>query len=187
MNQITITLLGPVVVNQPNAAKKYKQMTVTHQEDGKDKPEGKKIFDFATPKEVWDTLLAAKPGDRFQIDRQKDEKEGKYWEWKAIRPASSGASSASAPAQSTVSVSNNLANPAGGATTTRVGSWETPEERAQKQIYIVRQSTINAAIEYFKSIGSTTHTERNVLQTARDFEDYVFGNGVAGLTDDIPE
>ena len=184
MSTVTIKLLGPVEVTKPNASKTYLQMVVTHQEVGKDKPDGKKIFDFSTPKEVWATLKAAQPGQYFEVDRQKDAKEGKYWEWKAIRAtdgaaATTNASTATAtvPAQTTTS-----------APTARVGNWETPEERAAKQVYIVRQSNITAALEFHKLIGvSETFGVMDVLLTAKEFENYVFGKGVADLTNDIPE
>ncbi len=72
-------------------------------------------------------------------------------------------------------------------TPARVGSWETPDERALKQIYIVRQSSITAALTYAKLLDEPTRVE-DILRTAKQFENYVFDAGVAGLTsDDFPE
>jgi hypothetical protein len=183
MSTVKIKLLGLVEITKPNASKQYLQMVVTHQEVGKDKPDGKKIFDFNTPKEVWNTLKTATPGQYFEVDRQKDAKEGKYWEWKAIRATDGAAAITSAPTPTaTVPVSTTPSAP-----TARVGNWETPEERAAKQVYIVRQSSLTAAIAYLNSVNSDTHTEEDVIQYAKRFENYVLGSGVAGLTNDIPE
>jgi hypothetical protein len=184
MSTIRITLLKTVDISKPNASKNYEQMVVTHQEVGKDKPDGKKIFDFTTPKEVWNTLKAAPAGSTWEVDRQKDAKEGKYWEWKAIRPAD-----ASAPAAPVASPTISSTAPAQATAAPRVGNWETPEERSKKQVYIVRQSSISAAIEYLHKFRDDMPEVgiNDVIETARRFEDYVFGRGMADLTDDIPE
>lgn len=182
MSTVQIKLLAPVSITKPNASKNYQQMVVTHQEVGKDKPDGKKIFDFNTPKEVWETLKTAEIGATFEVERQKDKKEGKYWEWIAIRPVD--ASSPTAVASSPVAATPAQYSGTSSAGTTRVGNWETPEERAKKQVYIVRQSSLSNAIEYHKGEEATTD---DIIQTARIFENYVFDNGVTGLTNDIPE
>lgn len=178
MSTVNIRLLKTVDISKPNASKSYKQMVVTHT-DGKDTT-GKKIFDFSTPKHVWDTLAAAKDGDCFTITREKDAKEGKYWEWKDIA-AATGEVAAPTPSPTTVTASTPAATPA------RVGSWETPEERGKKQVYIVRQSSINAAIETLKSTGKPFGTDA-VKNLAGQYEAYVFSDGVAGMVDDtFPE
>lgn len=171
MSQVTIKLLKSVDITKPNASKSYKQMVVTHT-DGKDTT-GKKIFDFSTPKHVWDTLAAAKEGDAFVITREKDAKEGKYWEWKDIGPADATAVAAPVAAAPSATV------PA------KVGNWETSDERAKKQVYIVRQSNIAQAISLHTARGDLSLV--SILQTAKALENYVFGDGVAGLTDDQPE
>lgn len=175
----------PVQISKPNASKNYQQMVVTHQELGKDKPDGKKIFDFTTPKEVWETLKNAPAMSYWEVDRQKDAKEGKYWEWKAIRPAS--ADSAPTGTQSTTATAAVASPPSSGASApARVGNWETPEERGKKQVYIIRQSSVSSAIEYHKAYGGEFGLD-NVIDTARIIENYVLGKGMADLTDDIPE
>lgn len=172
MSTVNIKLLSPVEITKPNASKQYKQMVVTHT-DGKDTT-GKKIFDFTTPKHVWDTLAAAKQGDTFLITREKNDKG--YWEWKDIGPAGDP------PAQP----DPNPKSAPSATVPAKVGNWETSDERAKKQVYIVRQSTINAAIETLKSTGKPFGTDA-VKNLAKQYEDYVFSDGVAGLTDDQPE
>jgi hypothetical protein len=71
--------------------------------------------------------------------------------------------------------------------------FETKEERQQKQVYIVRQSSISAAISLLKT-EKKVPTIFEILDTARQFEQFVFGGKVDGgignvdaaLVDDLP-
>jgi len=58
------------------------------------------------------------------------------------------------------------------------GGWETPEERAAKQIYIVRQSSISNAIAFYgmRADHDKDVLEDDVISLAKRFEAYVFGN-----------
>lgn len=65
------------------------------------------------------------------------------------------------------------------AAATRVtgSNYETPAERAQKQVYIVKQSSISNAIEYLQAVhvdGEPAWNVNNVLEVAQEFVDYVF-------------
>lgn len=100
-----------------------------------------------------------------------------YNEWAAVGDAGSvkGVDSASvgsvgAPAATRVTGSN----------------YETPAERAQKQVYIVKQSSITAAISFLKDSTPNNFTQENVIETAQGFVDYVFGTdkSMAGLKSD---
>ena len=71
---------------------------------------------------------------------------------------------------------------------------ETPEERAVRQKLIVRQSSITNAIALFELDKKRVPTVQDVIQVARQFEDYVFGNkvtdegigNIAEMDDDVP-
>lgn len=87
------------------------------------------------------------------------------------------------------------ARPAGGASPAPRNTYETPEERAIKQKYIVRQSSLTNAISLFELDKKHVPTIQEVIATAKAFEDYVFGvkqqeeGGLGGLNeieDDIP-
>jgi hypothetical protein len=58
-------------------------------------------------------------------------------------------------------------------------TYETADERAKKQVYIVRQSSIANAVAYFAEVnggrGSAKATVADVIKVAREFEAYVFG------------
>jgi len=184
LSNVTIQLLKKVDVTNPQVGKKYQQMVVTHTDVATNKTDGKKLFDFTTPKDVWNTLLNAQPLQFFEVTRQKNDKG--YWEWHGIKEVD-GAAAAPAVSSSTPA---SVAVPSTGSSSARVGNWETPEERNAKQHYIVRQSSISSAIEFYRHFAENQPEVGvgDILEVAKRFEDYVFGQkGVAGLTNDIPE
>ncbi len=178
MTTITIEVLKTADITPGPTGKTYKTMVLTHTDLGTKKTDGKKMIDIYTDKTLWAVMAAAKPGDVFNIDRVKNEKG--FWEWKTATPTTAAAA-AVAPVRS-----DPPAQASGTDKPARVGSWETPDERALKQIYIVRQSTINASIEFHKTQNEPVDVA-DILKTAKAFENYVFNTGVAGLTDDFPE
>jgi hypothetical protein len=131
------------------------------------KVEGKTLFSFGAQKPVYDVLTGAGVGSTYTIGINKNE--GGFNEWVNIQE---GAKAAPQPARPEGSI-NNTATPA------PKSNYETPEERAKKQIYIVRQSSISSAISAL-SIGAKTPPKiDDVITTAKAFEDFVFGNSVA--------
>ena len=122
-----------------------------------DKVEKRKIMDF-TNKEVYKIIASAKKDDIFSISREKDEKG--FWQWVDIstdiqtQPAKQEAPSKATPAPKS--------------------TYETPEERAKKQVYIVKQSSITNAIEYLNHNKKNYNVE-DILETAQMFVDFVFG------------
>lgn len=141
----------------------YKILTVTYKM-GDGKVTAKKLYDFSCPKEVWEACYAATKGLVLNIEQEKD-KNG-YWVWSAVHrqdgPMPTKAEAKPVPTKPT---------------------YETPEERAQRQVYIVRQSSIGAAV----ALLGPKHTAEEVIAVARQFETYVMGNSIYDLTNDIPE
>ena len=145
--------------------KDYKFIEVTYKNlsfDGK--TESKKIMPFGS-KEVMATLEGASAGDVFTILREKDN-DG-YWQWVGI-------------AEGDVTIEKTGATAPAGAAPTKAATptkstFETPEERAAKQIYIVRQSSISSAIDTLKTDKETPSVEE-VIAVAKQYEAYVFGN-----------
>ena len=128
-------------------------------EDGK--VTGRKVMSFGESKKVFDALSSAGNGDVFEINSVKNEATG-YWDWTGATKSTGGAVGAKP---------NTTSTPAGKV----VGSnYETPEERAKKQVYIVRQSSITAALTF---LGGKTKSTDEVIQVAKEFEAYVFDLG----------
>lgn len=109
-------------------------------------------------------------------------KEGDFWTWKSINAA--GASSGT-----------NTPNPAATSTTRVSGSnYETKEERAARQVLIVKQSSLSSAIGALTPGAKGALKPDEVLDLAQRFADWVFATdtsppkdmSIENMTDDIP-
>lgn len=147
-------------VNTENKGK-YTQATVNYEAEGK--TDAKKLMSFVF-KDVYKALAEAQPGDLFNIERVKNDKG--YWDWTEATPAGKAAAGS-------------------GVVTKAVRSnFETPEERAARQVYIVRQSSIASAIALLKGPKADPSVDE-VIDTARKLEAYVFENNTQQLSDEI--
>lgn len=106
---------------------------------------------------VAESLKVLVSGDVVTIDKIKD---GEFWKVTAITKGGS-VPQPSTPATPTPAASK--------------GTWETAEERAKKQVMIVRQSSISAAINMFqhKSYDKISIVEADIVKVAKFFEAYV--------------
>lgn len=135
---------------------KYKMMEVAYK-GGDGKVTSKKVVSFGAAAEIFKTLSSAKNGDSFEIKSEKNDKG--YWDWVGIGPAGSASA---APA-----ASRGNATPK--------STYETAEERALRQVLIVRQSSLSNSIEFLKLNSKKVPTVQEVVEVARYFEEYVFG------------
>jgi len=101
------------------------------------------------------------PNDSFVMTM---EKEGDFWNVMNISKGD-GVSSVTLPSQG--ASSPKTATPYKSPKST----YETPEERKIKQRYIVRQSSITAALSFLNNKAKKTN---EVLKVAKEFEEYVF-------------
>lgn len=166
MSTITIQVISTAV----SKVKSYQQMIVTHISSlGEGKTETKKLLSFVTPEEVWKQLEGAKNGDHFSITREKTE-DGKYWNWVGI------ARSDEMPKEEKKTFVSNTYT-------------QKVEFDKDRQISIVRQSSLKAAVEYMAAFGKgTTFTPAEVIKVAKEFENYVNGiDMIADMVNDIPE
>lgn len=140
---------------------KYDLLTVDYKDLRQDKNSTKKVVSF-TNKDVFNTLKGAQSGDEFTVTAVKGEQ---YWEWQNVSPRGQ------APAETSSGGNVSASKPAAASPKS---TYETPEERAKKQLYIVRQSSIGAAINLLKT-EKVIPSVNEVLATAKQFEAYVFG------------
>lgn len=126
-----------------------------------DKLEGKKQADFVA-KNVANILDKASFGDVFTVEREKD---GEYWKWTNLIQGNE------APKQQE-NMQTSKPN------VTPKSTYETAEERAARQVMIVRQSSISNAVAMLAAAGDkkTPINVDTVLQVAKAFESYVLGN-----------
>lgn len=151
-----------------NSKGKYQEADIAYKDkDGK--TQGKKIVSFGYP-EVFKLLSNAKANEIYEI---KAVKENNFWNWAEAKK-----------------IGETTAPKAVG---TPRSTYETPEERAMKQVFIVRQSSLSNAIEFCTLIGNKKVTPGDILDLASTFEDFVFNGkqktpmqAIQEMEDDIP-
>lgn len=144
---------------------KYKMAEITFKDLAKGQTSSKKLMSFSNPV-VYKTLVDAKKGEVYTIEMQKNDKG--FWDWTAASTATgvNTASGGSPEATTKASGSSGFASPK--------STYETPEERAKKQVYIVRQSSISAAIDTLKT-DKKNPSKEEVVSVAKFYEAFVFG------------
>lgn len=113
-------------------------------------------------------LQEVKGGDDVTLEMVK---EGEFWNLKGVKKG--------APVTHTSESGGRSGTTGTTASPSPRSTYETPEERAKKQVYIVRQSSIAQALTYFgliKGIDDTFPTTSEILGVASQFEAHVFGN-----------
>ena len=133
---------------------KYQQAEVAYKDLAKGSVGSKKLMSF-TNKDVYNTVTGSKKGDVFNVELVKNDKG--YWDWSAI---SAGGDSKAAP------------TPAGNPSPK--SNYETADERAKRQVYIVRQSSLGHAIDTLKT-DKKNPSKEEVIELAKYYERYVFG------------
>ena len=152
-----ITVLKNEVTTPPG--KTYQVCELGYRtDDGKTK--GMRIFNIVKNRAIFEAASNAKVGDVLEAQFQQSEKG--FWEF--------GRLAATGEKQATTAVSNSNA-PA------PRGNWETSEERAAKQDFIIRQSSISSAISFFEGAKARPAVE-DILKVADQFRNYVFGKPV---------
>jgi hypothetical protein len=175
--QITVIDVGAPNTHAAKNGRSYQSMEVTYKNE-QGQTQSKKLMSFSNP-EVFKQAKDWKKGDSVNVNMTKDD--AGYWQWVSIGEAGS------APASPPQAYSGK---PQAAGTRVTGSNYETPEERAKKQVYIVRQSSISSAIELLKSNGNDVKVD-NVLSVAKQLEDYVFGNttgvdAINSMQDDVP-
>ncbi len=173
--QINIEIVGEV---KTNSMGKYSMIELAYKDLKDGKVNGRKVPDF-TIQEGKSVLTGAKHGDKLTITMQKEAgKDGKeYWQWKKIA-ASDNTTTPQASAGHAAPKSN----------------YETPEERKQRQDFIIRQSSLASAISMLSvNPGKDKIKREEVADVAEYFVKFVYGKidmPTAGnfdnISDDIP-
>jgi hypothetical protein len=137
--------LKVVSVGEVTKEKTYFVFPITIEQDGK--THEKKLFSFNG--DVYTVFKNAKPGEQYDVGLEKD-KNG-YWQWKNPVKVEGAA----------VAAGTNNTNSRG---------FETPEERARRQVLIVRQSCLAQAV-IVKGTGE--QNADNITELAEQFEAWV--------------
>ena len=157
-NRMQITIVAVSIEHMPGKNGGYDKAEVAYKgEDGK--VSGKNLVSFNAP-DAFAVIKTATTGDVLDVTAEKDAKG--YWQWVKVVRAEVGTKTSSAAVDGATKVSAVK------------NTYETPEERALKQLYIVRQSSINASLAFYKDVSGEAASIESVLKLAREFEAYVY-------------
>ena len=144
--------------------KTYKALTVVYK-NREGKIETKTINPFGPGQNTVSILSEATTGQYYEVQTVKND--AGYWDW--VDPRVTDGQAASSPA---------APSPASRASSGGENRFETSEERAKKQVYIVRQSSLSNAVETL-AVGSKTALDpKKVIEVARMYEAYVFDTAI---------
>jgi len=148
----------------------FQQLEVAYKNE-QGQPQLKKLISFSNPN-VYKAAKEWVKGDVVNVTTVKNEKTG-YWDWIGLEGDG-------------IVAENKPASAATGARVTG-SNYETKEERAARQVFIIRQSSLSTAVELLGQGKSVA----DVIATAKQFEAYVFSkaegvDAINELQDDIP-
>lgn len=143
------------------AGKTYQVCELGYKTD-EGKVKGMRIFGFGDMKPVFDVAAKAVNGDI--LDAAFEQNAKNYWQFASL--------TATGEKMATTS-SASVPGPTKDAPTVKGGTWETREERASRQVLIVRQSSLSNALKYFEVVKGKPTVE-DVFQLADQMDDFVF-------------
>lgn len=167
--QISIIDVGQPTTHTAKTGRSYQSVEITYK-NPQGQAQSKKLMSFANP-DVFKATQEWNKGDVIDVATQKDAKG--YWQWTGIGADAVATAEASSPI------------PATKATRVTGSNYETKEERAARQIMIVRQSSISSAVNALSVGGDSALTASKVLKLAKEFESYVLDKGSNDINDDV--
>jgi len=175
-----------VNVSSPESKGTWQSLEVIYK-DEMGRTNNRNIVSFGKTAKTFVDIQEYANGDVVEVTtEQTTGKDGKpYNNWIAVGAVGTVPKS-SAPAAKSSPTATAAPKAAGGG-----GNWETPEERAKRQVFIIRQSSLSTAVATLAIGGKPTPTGKAVIALAKEYEAYVFGldTDVANFDDfddDIP-
>ena len=166
------TLLDIQITEESKGNKTWEMYTIKHK-DSQGKNGEKKLLSFNMDDELKNFLDEVELPKMVEITTVKNDRG--FWDWTGIKPITEFTEKA-----------KSWAGAGGGG---KKGDWETAEERARKQILIVRQSSLSSAIEAAKiGLGDVVTMDAKagkivdidgLLDVAEKFAQFVFKGDVA--------
>lgn len=163
---MNITLLSVDIKTQPTKnGKSYQVADVAYKNNTfQGKVEGKKVMSFGATANAFKTLAEASPGESFTVEIVKNA--AGYNDWVSMVKGEANAAPA-APAASKAPTAAPKSN------------YETSEERAQRQVYIIRQSSLSHAVDTLAVGAKTPPNPDAVINLASKYVNFVL-NGEGG-------
>lgn len=177
---MNITILSVQSTTQTSkAGKPYQQLEVAFKNNTFGKVESKKLTPFGAQKASFDALANAPTGAVFEVAVVKND--AGYNDWTSVTQAPPN-TAIGTPAGS---INNAPGAMAKGNTVQVKSTYETPEERAKKQVYIIRQSSISAAIASLTPGAKSALKPEDVLDLAEDYFNWVMQDPSAAVKQDL--
>jgi hypothetical protein len=157
-----------VEVKKPGP-KGWSLATVTYLKDGEQRRQN--VVSFSNPAVY--KAVQQHIGEEVEVSITKNAKG--YDEWAAVSPTEGGATRQVATATTANVTGSQNASSSG----TRVtgSNYETPAERARRQVLIVRQSSLSNAIDFIKATNQEINSNEELFALAQQFVDFVFDEG----------
>jgi len=177
---MNITILSVDIKTVPTQKGSYQKAEVAYKNNTfQGKVEGKQVMSFGATANTFKVLASAQSGETYEVEIIKNDKG--YNDWISLTPATAGLSTAPGAAPAATSNKPTTATPVR-------STYETPEERAAKQVYIIRQSSLSAAVATL-SVGAKALKPDDVISLATKYVNFVMGvkdKGASGF-DDLPD
>lgn len=180
---MNITILSVDIKTVPTAKGSYQKAEVAYKNNSyQGKVEGKSVMSFGAAAPSFKVLQSAQSGETYEVEIVKSV--AGYNDWVGMTKADAGAPSPQAAPAGAGTINKTTSTPVR-------STYETSQERAEKQVFIVRQSSISAAINTL-SLGAKKLEPDAVMKLAQTYADFVFGKaspGPSGFADlpDFPE
>ena len=160
--QVNVVDVSNLNTHTAKNGRQYQSVEVMYKND-QGQAQNKKLMSFANPA-VFKAAQEWQKGDVIHVSTEKDA--NGYWQWTAVGGADDTTDTGSSSAPAT---QGNAAKPA-----TRVSgsNYETKEERAARQVMIVRQSSLSNAVATLGIEGSKA-TANDVITLAKLYEQFV--------------
>lgn len=172
---MNITILSVQSITAQGAKGPYQTLEVAFKNNTFGKVESKKVMPFGAQKAVFDALANAQTGSTFDITVVKNDKG--YNDWTAAKQAVPGSINNATAVTS--------AKPTAGNAVQVKSTYETPEERAKKQVYIIRQSSLSAAIGSLSVGAKSALKSSDVIAVAEEYYAWVMQSPEQAVKQDM--
>lgn len=182
---ITILNVGKATKVGPSG-KPYEVLDLAYKNNTfQGKVEGKALMPFGANAGGFNVLKNAQAGQTYEITVVKNDKG--YNDWTNATPAEAGAQAAPGLPQQGPTQGQVYQGSKPAAAPARTNTFETPEERSKKQVYIVRQSSLSAAINSLSPGAKSALDFGKVIEIAKHYEAYVFDTGAPEAAQDVDQ
>lgn len=159
-DSIVIEVVASQVVNKvAKNGNPYEALELTFKNLRFNKVEQKLITPFGTTRNIKDALTGAAPGTRWTVSRIKD---GQYWNWTEVIAGGEETMAQNTPTP-------QAAKPA------YTRDFESKDERQERQVLIVRQSSLSSAVATLAAGAKTAVSPDAVIDLAERYVQFVFG------------